>query len=83
MESFRHSGTFWTAMRKSQNYNAIPAWRPKEGPMLKPRKRFDFPHMLMAIPGCQEKYQEQPPGLQGNHLQPLSKPYESVGQKVL
>ena len=35
--------------------------------MLKPIKKFDFPHILMAIPGCQEKYQDKPPGLHVNH----------------
>lgn len=43
----------------------------------------EFPSQWDLLDGYAEKYQEQPPGLQGNHLQPLSKPYKSVGQKVL
>ena len=43
----------------------MPACIPMVGPMLKPMKKLDFPHILNAMPGCQDPQNLQSPGRTG------------------
>ena len=43
----------------------MPACIPVVGPILKPMKKLDLPHMLKAMPGCQDPQNLQSPGRTG------------------